>query len=144
MMCLLAISMVGCGSAIYSFRINAAISRLEEAKTVGAEKSAPYEYYSSEVRLAEARRQAARAEYGAAIRLAKEAEGFAGKAIVKTQNSPKNQGREHDANHGAQEPSHQSPKQQEQQQSSPQRPAEKQSLLDHPHEQQNSREKEQP
>jgi hypothetical protein len=60
------------------------VSRFEEAKTIGAEEKAAYEYYSAEVRIGEARRLAARAEYGAAIKLAKEAEGFSGKAIVAT------------------------------------------------------------
>lgn len=81
----LLISLTGCGSAIYTFRINAALSRFEQAKTLGAEESAPYDYYSAEVRIEEARRQAARAEYGSAIKLAREAEGFAGKAILEAE-----------------------------------------------------------
>lgn len=85
--CALAVWLVGCGNGLYALRINAASGRFEEARTMGAEQVAPYEYYSAEARLEEARRQAARAEYGTASNLAKEAERYAAKAITKTRNA---------------------------------------------------------
>lgn len=80
-------TLLGCGNALYAFKINNAAGRLEEARTVGAEQAAPYEYYSAEVRLEEARRQAARAEYGTAAQLASEAERYAAKAVTKTRHA---------------------------------------------------------
>jgi len=76
--------LTGCGNALYALRLNNATGRFEEARTMGAEQAAPYEYYSAEVRLEEARRQASRAEYGSAADLASEAERYAAKAIDKT------------------------------------------------------------
>jgi hypothetical protein len=80
----IACTLLGCGNTLYALRINNAAGRFEEARTMGAEEAAPYEYYSAEVRLQEARRQAARAEYGTAADLAHEAERYAAKAINKT------------------------------------------------------------
>jgi hypothetical protein len=85
LLCLaLSCSVLGCGNALYALKINNASGRCEEARTMGAERLAPYEYYSAEVRLEEARRQAARAEYGTAADLANEAERYAAKAINKS------------------------------------------------------------
>jgi hypothetical protein len=80
-------SLLGCGNGLYALRINTAAGRFEEARTMGAEEVAPYEYYSAEVRLEEARRQASRAEYGTAADLAREAERYAARAITKTRNA---------------------------------------------------------
>jgi len=41
----LAPALGGCGGIHYAININAADSRLEEARAVGAEQLAPYEYY---------------------------------------------------------------------------------------------------
>jgi hypothetical protein len=88
LLCCLAVgALVGCGNGLYALRINSASGRFEEARTIGAEQEAPYEYYAAEVRLEEARRQAARAEYGTAANLAHEAERYAAKAITKTRNA---------------------------------------------------------
>jgi hypothetical protein len=88
MLCCAAVGpLVGCGNGLYALRINSASGRFEEARTVGAEQEAPYEYYAAEIRLQEARRQAARAEYGTAANLAQEAERYAAKAITKTRNA---------------------------------------------------------
>lgn len=71
----------GCGSSVYLVRVSQAEEAFEEAKGLGAEESAPYEYYSAKVRIAEAKRQAAQAEYGNAAHLSREARGYSVLAI---------------------------------------------------------------
>jgi hypothetical protein len=93
----LGLATLGCGNSVYLVRVAQAEESFEEAKELGAEQSAPYEYYSAEVRLAEAQRQAAQAEYGNAAHLSREARGYSLLAIEKTKEktaakttSPKN------------------------------------------------------
>ena len=38
-------ALAGCGNTLYAIQANAASSKLEEARELGAEKYAPYEYY---------------------------------------------------------------------------------------------------
>lgn len=76
---------LACGNGLYATRIDHALGRFEEAKALGAERTAPYDYYAAEVRIQEARRQAARAEYGTAATLARDAENYAALAVVKAQ-----------------------------------------------------------
>lgn len=59
-----------CGSTIYAFKANDANEKLEEARQLGAEKLAPYEYFKAELHLKKARTEAAEADYGAAMSLA--------------------------------------------------------------------------
>jgi hypothetical protein len=77
----------GCGNSVYLVRVAQAEKSFEEAKELGAEQSAPYEYYSAEVRIAEAQRQAAQAEYGNAAHLSREARGYSILAIEKAKKS---------------------------------------------------------
>ncbi len=70
----------GCGNAIYVMQINSASSRHEEARELGAEQLAPYDYYYAEEHLKKARQEAAEADYGDAIKLASAAEEHAAKA----------------------------------------------------------------
>ena len=70
----------GCGNAIYVMQVNSASSRLEEARELGAEQLAPYDYYYAEEHLKKARQEAAEADYGDAIKLAGAAEEHAAKA----------------------------------------------------------------
>jgi len=72
----------GCGNTIYSIRINAASSKLEEARELGAERLAPYEYYIAREHLEKAQTEASEADFGDAIDLASVAEEYADKAIV--------------------------------------------------------------
>src|SRR5262245_38857553 len=53
----------GCGNTLYSIHANAASSRLEEARELGAEKLAPYEYYFAKEHLQKAQEEAAEADY---------------------------------------------------------------------------------
>lgn len=71
----------GCGNTLYAIQANAASSKLEEAKELGAEKYAPYEYYYARAHLDKAQYEAAEADYGDAANLAEVAEEFADKAI---------------------------------------------------------------
>lgn len=71
----------GCGGVYYGMTMNAAEARLEQARAMGAESSAPYEYYYAREHLRQARIHAAEASYGDAATFAETAETYAQKAI---------------------------------------------------------------
>ena|SRR5688572_10617889 len=71
----------GCGNTLYAINANSAASRIEEAKELGAEKYAPYEYYYAKAHMEKAQEEAADADYGDAANLAEIAEEYAAKAI---------------------------------------------------------------
>lgn len=77
----------GCGNTLYLVQVSQAEEAFEEARELGAEQYSPYEYYAAEVRLKEAKMQAAQAEYGNASDLSDEATGYAEKAIVNAKKS---------------------------------------------------------
>ncbi len=77
----LALGGSGCGGVHYAIAVNAASARVEEAKAVGAEQLAPYEYYYAREHLEQAQIEAAEASYSDATRHAQEAEVYASKAI---------------------------------------------------------------
>jgi hypothetical protein len=81
----LALVLVGCGGVHYAINVNAAASRVEEAKALGAEQLAPYEYYYAKEHLEQAQIEAAEASYSDAANLAEEAETYAQKAIELSQ-----------------------------------------------------------
>jgi hypothetical protein len=70
-----------CGGINYAIAVNAASSRVEEARAVGAEQLAPYEYYFAKEHLEQAQVEASQASYSDAVNLAEEAEEYASKAI---------------------------------------------------------------
>jgi len=72
----------GCGGGLYLVQVNAAETRLEEARALGAAETAPYEYYYAHEHLVKARTEAAEASYGDAIACAKVAEAYAEKAVA--------------------------------------------------------------
>lgn len=76
-----AFAAVGCGNVYYAININAAESKLEQAREMGAEKQAPYEYYYAREHLHEARVHASEASYGDAASFAETAESYAQRAI---------------------------------------------------------------
>ena len=78
---LCALAVAGCGGVNYAIAVNAASSRVEEAKAVGAEQLAPYEYYYAKEHLEQAQVEAAEASYSDAANLAETAEEYASKAI---------------------------------------------------------------
>jgi len=71
----------GCGGVYYAVCINAAHARVEQARQMGAESSAPFEYYYAREHLREAQLHAAEASYGDAATFAETAETYAQKAI---------------------------------------------------------------
>jgi len=92
--CVLALSSVaGCGSTIYAFKVNDASAKLEEARQLGAEELAPYEYYKAELHLRKARTEAAEADYGAAVNLADESKALSIKAIRLSREARRGAGR---------------------------------------------------
>jgi hypothetical protein len=70
-----------CGGINYTIAVSAASSRVEEARAVGAEQLAPYEYYYAKEHLEQAQIEASEASYSDAVNLASEAEEYANKAI---------------------------------------------------------------
>jgi hypothetical protein len=81
----LSCALAGCGGIHYAIAINAAASRVEEAKALGADQLAPYEYYFATEHLQQAQIEAAEASYSDAANLAEEAEEHANTAIQLSQ-----------------------------------------------------------
>ena len=79
----------GCGGVYYSVSVNAAQSRLEQARQMGAEQQAPYEYYFAREHLRQAQVEAAEASYSDAASYAETAELYAQKAIDAIQTQKK-------------------------------------------------------
>lgn len=71
----------GCGNTLYAVQVNAASSKVEEARALGAEQYAPYEYYYAKEHLEKAQSEAAEADYSDAVDLAEASEDYADKAI---------------------------------------------------------------
>jgi hypothetical protein len=83
----------GCGNTLYAINANAASSKLEEAKELGAEKFAPYEYYFAKEHLEKAQTEAAEADYSDAVDLAEVSEEYADKAIRLARDAHRGAGR---------------------------------------------------
>jgi hypothetical protein len=81
----LSCALAGCGGIHYAIAINAAASRVEEAKALGADQLAPYEYYFATEHLQQAQIEATEASYSDAANLAEEAEEHANTAIQLSQ-----------------------------------------------------------
>lgn len=71
----------GCGAVYYTAQIHSAESRVEQARAVGAEQYAPYEFYFAEEHLKKAKTEASEASYGEAATYAEVSEEYARKAI---------------------------------------------------------------
>lgn len=78
-------ALCGCGGVHYALAVNSAASRVEEAKALGAEQLAPYEYYFASEHLRQAQIEAGEASYSDAANLAEEAEQHANTAIELSQ-----------------------------------------------------------
>ena len=83
-----------CGGVYYAATVNAAASRLEEAREIGAEQLAPYEYYYAKAHLEQAQVEASEGSYGDAVHFAEAADEYAAKAIDLAQSAHKAAGRE--------------------------------------------------
>ena len=88
-----AISSAGCGGALYSVQINGVASKVAEAKELGAEKLAPYEYYFANEHLQKAMSEAGEGDYSDAIQFADVAEEYANKAIQLAKEAHRGAGR---------------------------------------------------
>jgi len=71
----------GCGGLYYAATVTAASNRVEQARTLGAETLAPYEYYYAREHLEQAQFEAAEASYSDAAHYAETAEDYAIKAV---------------------------------------------------------------
>jgi hypothetical protein len=78
---LVVLSNLGCGGVYYSVNVSSAQSKVEQAREMGAETAAPYEYYYAKEHLRQAQVEAASAAYGDAASYAETAETYAQKAI---------------------------------------------------------------
>ncbi|HEY0468558.1 MAG TPA: DUF4398 domain-containing protein [Polyangiaceae bacterium] len=84
MACALALSLpalVSCGNTLYAIQANSAAGKLEQARELGAEQSAPYEYFYAKEHLQKAQTEAAEADYSDAVDLAEASVEYADKAI---------------------------------------------------------------
>ena len=93
-MLLFAPAVTGCGGIYYAVNVGGASSRLEEAKALGAEQLAPYEYYYAQAHLERAQIEASEASYSDAANYAQTAEEYAGKAIELAKSARKASGRD--------------------------------------------------
>ena len=82
---MLASTSVGCGGVYYAVESTSASSRLAEARELGPEKLAPYEYYYAKAHLEQAQVEASEASYSDAANLADTADEYAQKAIQLSQ-----------------------------------------------------------
>jgi hypothetical protein len=94
-MCCAALTLgtVGCGNTLYAIQVNSASGKLAEARELGAEKYAPYEYYFASEHLDKAQHEASEADYSDAINLAEVAEEYADKAIQLARDAHRGAGR---------------------------------------------------
>ena len=82
-----------CGNTLYAVQVNAASSKLEEARELGAERYAPYEYWFAREHIEKAESEASEADYGDAVNLAAVAEDYADKAIQLSRDAHRGAGR---------------------------------------------------
>ena len=89
-----ALALSGCGSVYYTVSVNAAQTRLEQARQMGAESKAPFEYYYAREHLRQAQVEAAEASYSDAASYAETAETYAQRAIDHMQAARRAEGEE--------------------------------------------------
>lgn len=77
----LVITVSGCGNTLYAIAANSASSKVEEARELGAEQYATYDFYLATQHLEKAQTEASEADYSDAANLAEQAEEHAVKAI---------------------------------------------------------------
>lgn len=86
-------SLAGCGGTLYAIQVNSASSKVEEAKQLGAEKLAPYEYTYASEHLKKAMSEASEGDYSDAVDFADVAEEYADKAIKLAREAHRGAGR---------------------------------------------------
>jgi hypothetical protein len=82
-----------CGNVLYAVEVNSASSKLAEARELGAEEYAPYEYYMAKEHLDKARSEAAEADYQDAAELSSTSGEYADKAITLSREAHRGAGR---------------------------------------------------
>lgn len=87
-------ALTGCGGIYYAVNASGAASRLEEAKAVGAEQLAPYEYYYAKAHFERAQVEASEASYSDAASFAETAEEYAAKATELAKSARRAAGRD--------------------------------------------------
>jgi hypothetical protein len=90
---LVLLATTNCGGTLYAINASSAASKIEEAKELGAEQSAPYEYFYAKAHLEQAQVDASEAAYSDAVNYAETAEEYAEKAIALTKAANKASGR---------------------------------------------------
>jgi len=88
-----ALGVGGCGHTIYAINANTASAKLEEARELGAELYAPYEFWYASEHLDKAQTEASEGDYGDAAELATIGEEFADKAIELARDAHRGAGR---------------------------------------------------
>ncbi len=88
-----ATGLTGCGNAVYAFQSSNAQTKLEEARALGADKYATYEYTLAVEYLKKADSEAAEADYGDAADFATLSEEHADKAIALSRDAHRGAGR---------------------------------------------------
>ncbi len=83
----------GCGNTLYAVHISSASSKLEEARELGAEQYAPYEYWFAFQHIEKAQSEASEADYSDAVNLAEIGEEYADKAIKLARDAHRGAGR---------------------------------------------------
>lgn len=85
--------LAGCGGALYAVQVGSASSKVEQAKQLGADQLAPYEYFFAREHLQKAMSEASEGDYSDAISLAEIAEMQADKAIQIARDAHRGAGR---------------------------------------------------
>jgi hypothetical protein len=83
----------GCGHTLYAINSSSASGKLAEARELGAEQYAPYEYTMASEHLAKAQTEAAEADYSDAADLSDLAEEYAERAILLSREAHRGAGR---------------------------------------------------
>ena len=90
---LLLVASSACVGTVYAVKANSAAGKLEQARVLGAEELAEFEYYYAREHLLKAQEEAAAASYGDAIEFADVAQDYADQAIELSSASHKGMGR---------------------------------------------------
>jgi len=86
-------AVAGCGGVLYAAEVNGASRKLAEARELGAEQLAPYEYTYAEAHLTKAMSEAAQGDYSDAKAFAETADTYATKAIALAKEAHRGAGR---------------------------------------------------
>jgi Domain of unknown function (DUF4398) len=87
------VSASGCGNTLYAVAANSASAKVEEARELGAEQYATYEFFLATEHLHKAQTEASEADYSDAANLAEKAEEHADKAIRLARDAHRGAGR---------------------------------------------------